>query len=641
MEVYTPKNPPPDGGMIYPGAGIPLSTGSAWGTSITNNSANWNTAYGWGNHASAGYVTGTPWTSAGYITGISGSDVTTALGYTPLQSSDLTGYATETWVGLQGYVTGTPWTGEGYLTEEVDGSTTNELQDLSLVENTLSLSNSAATIDLSAYLDNTDAQAISLEGNTLSISGSAGTVDLSGYLDNTDDQTCAEVSGCVENAITGIVIDIPLTGAGTSGSHLGVTDGAISSAKMNWSNINALAPVQSGGVNWSSLLRVIQTAGINWDSVISSELQRSGINWSSLQASDIPTLNQNTTGTASNVSGTPALPNGTTATTQTAADNSTKLATTAYVDSGLGGKLSSVGPTNMNAVDFGSFTCNGTNCTVDNNSVALTTKTTGNYIKTITTSAPLTGGAAGAEGVDISMGFNWDTVTGGQLQKAGINWTDITEATITGVNWSNLAVLNGANVFSAAQTINGSVTGNAGTVTNGVYTTGAGTVFLAPSGSAASLTSFPTLNQNTTGTAAGLTAQYIDWNSGSGGSSIANKPTIPVATSYSKSFVLTNPTASADGPVWRAPEDVTITAEHLLVMDGTNVVGQLWEYDANGANGAVVDSSDITGTAGTNANDDGSLSNDSIDANDYVGWVTTSVSGAVTKCIVTFEYELT
>ncbi|MEI8350102.1 MAG: hypothetical protein WCI77_08100 [Candidatus Omnitrophota bacterium] len=38
-------------GMTYPGAGIPLSTGSAWGTSITNNSANWNTAYGWGNHS--------------------------------------------------------------------------------------------------------------------------------------------------------------------------------------------------------------------------------------------------------------------------------------------------------------------------------------------------------------------------------------------------------------------------------------------------------------------------------------------------------------------------------------------------------------------------------------------------------------
>jgi hypothetical protein len=43
-------------GMTYPTDGIALSTGAAWGTSIINNSANWNTAYGWGNHATAGYA---------------------------------------------------------------------------------------------------------------------------------------------------------------------------------------------------------------------------------------------------------------------------------------------------------------------------------------------------------------------------------------------------------------------------------------------------------------------------------------------------------------------------------------------------------------------------------------------------------
>lgn len=59
-------------------------------------------------------------------------------------------------------------------------------------------------------------------------------------------------------------------------------------------------------------------------------------------AADVPTLNQNTSGTAANLSGTPALPNGTTATTQAASDNSTKLATTAYVDTGLGGKQATV-----------------------------------------------------------------------------------------------------------------------------------------------------------------------------------------------------------------------------------------------------------------------------------------------------------
>ncbi len=34
-----------NGMMVYPGAGIPVSTGSAWSTSITDNHTNWNTAY--------------------------------------------------------------------------------------------------------------------------------------------------------------------------------------------------------------------------------------------------------------------------------------------------------------------------------------------------------------------------------------------------------------------------------------------------------------------------------------------------------------------------------------------------------------------------------------------------------------------
>jgi hypothetical protein len=47
------------------------------------------------------------------------------------------------------------------------------------------------------------------------------------------------------------------------------------------------------------------------------------------------TLSNNTTGTAANLSGTPALPNGTTATTQAALSNDTKVATDAYVDSAV------------------------------------------------------------------------------------------------------------------------------------------------------------------------------------------------------------------------------------------------------------------------------------------------------------------
>ena len=38
-------------GMVYPSAGIPISTGTGWAGSITNNSAHWDQAYLWGNHA--------------------------------------------------------------------------------------------------------------------------------------------------------------------------------------------------------------------------------------------------------------------------------------------------------------------------------------------------------------------------------------------------------------------------------------------------------------------------------------------------------------------------------------------------------------------------------------------------------------
>lgn len=106
----------------------------------------------------------------------------------------------------------------------------------------------------------------------------------------------------------------------------------------------------------------------------------------------------------------------------------------------------------------------------------------------------------------------------------------------------------------------------------------------------------------------------------------------------SKSLLISNPDADADGPAWRTPTAITIVNVHALCIGGTNWVGQLAEYDPNGASGVVVDSSDITSAAGTNANDDGTLSNASIDAGDYVGVITTSVSGSPTLVIVTYEY---
>ncbi len=66
-------------------------------------------------------------------------------------------------------------------------------------------------------------------------------------------------------------------------------------------------------------------------------------------AADFPTLNQNTAGTAANLSGTPALPNGTTATTQPPGDNTTKLATDAFVIANAGA-VNTIGVTTANGV---------------------------------------------------------------------------------------------------------------------------------------------------------------------------------------------------------------------------------------------------------------------------------------------------
>ena len=77
--------------------------------------------------------------------------------------------------------------------DDADADPTNEIQDLNLAGNTLSLSGDASTVDLSGYLDNTDAQDLSLTGNTLSLTNDASTVDLSGYLDNTDSQDLSDV----------------------------------------------------------------------------------------------------------------------------------------------------------------------------------------------------------------------------------------------------------------------------------------------------------------------------------------------------------------------------------------------------------------------------------------------------------------
>lgn len=121
----------------------------------------------------------------------------------------------------------------GFLTAEVDGSVTNELQIIDTIRmsgTTLEISISGdglplQTVDLSSLQDGTgtDDQTISLVSNTLSIEDGNG-VDLSGYLDNTDAQTLS-----VDSSGASIQIDI----SGGNSISFGVQDADADPANEN------------------------------------------------------------------------------------------------------------------------------------------------------------------------------------------------------------------------------------------------------------------------------------------------------------------------------------------------------------------------------------------------------------------------
>jgi fibronectin-binding autotransporter adhesin len=199
--------------------------------------------------------------------------------------------------------------------------------------------------------------------------------------------------------------------------------------------------------------------------------------FSAATLTNFPTFNQNTTGTAANLSGTPTLPNGTAATTQTPGNNTTSLATTAFVTTAIsgagGGNVSNSGtPTSgqfaiwTGATTLQGVTGTGTGTPVLSNSPTLVTPALG------TPSAINLANATGAP--------TWNQNTTG------------TSANVTGV----VAIANGGT---------GAATEAANTVfSNSTGSTAAPTWTATPVFSAATLTNFPTLNQNTTGTASNL-----------------------------------------------------------------------------------------------------------------------------------------
>jgi hypothetical protein len=202
---------------------------------------------------------------------LSGTDITIAGGNTLDVSSLQDGTGTDDQAVDAFSLTGTTLNlsleSDGVANNTVDLSslqdgTGTDAQDLTLTTNTLSLTNDASTVDLSGYLDNTDAQTLSLSGtditiaggntldvsslqdgtgtdaqdltlttNTLSLTNDASTVDLSGYLDNTDAQTLS-LSGTDITIAGGNTLDVSSLQDGT-----GTDDQNISGSGLSGTNL--------------------------------------------------------------------------------------------------------------------------------------------------------------------------------------------------------------------------------------------------------------------------------------------------------------------------------------------------------------------------------------------------------------------
>lgn len=281
---------------------------------------------------------------------------------------------------------------------------------------------------------------------------------------------------------------------------------------------------------------------------------------SAIQVADVPTLNQNTTGTAANVTGTVAVANGGTgATTNTAAR--TNLGATT-----LGSNLFTIA--NVAAIAFPRFNADNTVSSLD----AATFRTAiGAGTSSTTGTVTSVGGTGTVSGLSLSgtVTTSGNLTLGGTLAVTPSNFASQTAntflaapngsagvPTFRAVVAADIPTLN-QNTTGTASNVTGTVaianggTGEttrqaaidalAGAVTAGSYLRGNGTDVVMSTIQAADV---PTLNQNTTGTAANVTGTVAIANGGTGATTnTAARTNLGATTVGGNVFTLTNPSA--------------------------------------------------------------------------------------------------
>jgi hypothetical protein len=474
--------------------------------------------------------------TAANITGTSNSTITT-LSALSLPYSQLSG-TVPTWnqntTGTASNVTGTVAVANGGTGATTAATARTNLGATTLGGNLYTITNPSAITFPRFNADNTVS---SLDAATFRTAIGAGTSSTTG--------TVTSVGG------TGTVSGLSLSGTVTSSGSL-TLGGTLSVAASNFASqtANTVLAAPNGSAGTPSFRTLV--------------------------SADIPTLNQNTTGTASNVTGTVAIANGGTGAT-TRQEAMDALAGSVTSGQYLRGNGTDVVMSAIQAADVPTLNQN----------------TTG-------TASNITGTVAVANG-----GTGATTASGARTNLGLVIGTDVLAPNGSAASLTSFPTLN-QNTTGTASNVTGTVAvangGTGSTTASGARTNLGlviGTDVLSPTGSAASLTSFPTFNQNTTGTASNVTGTVAIANGGTG-----------------------QTTASAG---FNALSPVTSTGD-LIVGNGVNSSTRL----AIGTNGYVLTSNGTTATWTAAAGGGASISNDTSTSTNVYPLFAAATSGTPT-----------
>lgn len=108
---------------------------------------------------------------------------------------------------------------------------------------------------------------------------------------------------------------------------------------------------------------------------------------------------------------------------------------------------------------------------------------------------------------------------------------------------------------------------------------------------------------------------------------------------FQENFAVKTPVDADDFFLFKAQQAITITDIHVITIAGTSIAVDIQECDSAGANCATVDAAITADTDG--AEDDGTLSNGTIDAGDWVKIVLAAPSGTVNYLTGSIYYTIT